>query len=111
MFNRMLIKSSLAKIKNINILEAKDGIEALEILDQQSIDICLLDLHMPKMNGFETLKSIRKSLKYKNLSVIVTTSDEIEKKTSLALGANDFIAKPFHLEELQSKIYQQLISR
>lgn len=111
MFNRMLIKSSLAKIKNINILEAKDGIEALEILDQQSIDICLLDLHMPKMNGFETLKSIRKSLQYKNLPVIVTTSDEIEKKTSLALGANDFISKPFRLEELQSKIYQQLISR
>jgi len=111
MFNRMLVKSLLSKVENISVLEAKDGLEALSILDHEKVDICLLDLHMPTMDGFETLKIIRNGTTFENVPVIVTTSDEIEKRNSLALGANDFITKPFNLENLKSKIYQQLIQR
>jgi CheY-like chemotaxis protein len=108
-FNRMLIKSLLMKVKNIKVVEAKDGLEALSILDNSEIDICLLDLHMPTLNGFETLNIIRNGTTFEDIPVIVITSDEIEKKKSFALGANDFMAKPFDLESLKSKIYQQLI--
>ena len=108
-FNRMLIKSLLRKVGNINILEAKDGLEALSILDEESIDICLLDLHMPTLDGFETLRIIRNGTLFENIPVIVITSDEVEKKQSFSLGANDFMAKPFNLESLKSKIYQQII--
>jgi len=108
-FNRMLIKSLLMKVKNIKVLEAKDGLEALSILDHSEIDICLLDLHMPILNGSDTLNIIRNGTTFEDVPVIVITSDEIEKKKSLALGANDFMAKPFDLEILKSKIYNQLI--
>jgi len=107
-FNRMLIKSLLIKIKNIKVVEAKDGLEALSILDNIKIDICLLDLHMPTLDGFDTLNIIRNGTTFEDIPVIVITSDEIEKKKSLALGANDFMAKPFDLQILKSKIYQQL---
>jgi CheY-like chemotaxis protein len=107
-FNRMLIKSLLIKVKNIKVVEAKDGLEALSILDNSKIDICLLDLHMPTLDGFTTLNIIRNGTTFEDVPVIVITSDEVEKKKSLALGANDFMAKPFDLEILKFKIYQQL---
>jgi len=108
-FNRMLVKSLLAKVGNIKVLEAKDGLEALSILDHEAIDICLLDLHMPTLNGFETLEIIRNGTVFENIPVIVITSDEVEKKKSFSLGANDFMAKPLNLESLKSKIYRQLL--
>ena len=108
MFNRMLIRSLLMKVKNIKVLEAKDGLEALSILDNSAIDICLLDLHMPTLNGFDTLNIIRNGTLFEDVPVIVITSDELEKKKSISLGANDFMAKPFDLQSLKFKIYQQL---
>jgi len=108
MFNRMLVKSLLIKVGNIKVIEAKDGLEALSILDNSEIDICLLDLHMPTLDGFDTLNIIRNGTTFEDVPVIVITSDELEKKKSFALGANDFMAKPFNLESLKSKIYQQL---
>jgi CheY-like chemotaxis protein len=108
-FNRILIKSLLLKLGNITPFEAKNGLEALAILDAEPMDICLLDLHMPVLNGFETLKIIRGGTLFENIPVIVTTSDEMEKKKSLQLGADDFIAKPFNLEKFKNKIYQQLV--
>ena len=108
-FNRMLVKSLLVRVGNVKVLEARDGLEALSVLDHEEIDICLLDLHMPTLNGFQTLEIIRNGTVFENVPVIVITSDEIEKKKSLALGANDFMAKPFDLESLKSKIYRQLV--
>ena len=108
-FNRMLLKSLLVKVGNIKVLEAKDGLEALSILDHEAIDICLLDLHMPTLNGFDTLQIIRNGTLFENIPVIVITSDELEKKKSFALGANDFMSKPLNLESLKSKIYRQLL--
>jgi CheY-like chemotaxis protein len=108
-FNRMLLKSLLVKVGNIKVLEAKDGLEALSILDHEAIDICLLDLHMPTLNGFDTLQIIRNGTVFEKIPVIVITSDELEKKKSFALGANDFMAKPLDLESLKSKIYRQLL--
>ena len=108
-FNRMLLKSLLGKVGNIKVLEAKDGLEALSILDHDAVDICLLDLHMPTLNGFDTLQIIRNGTLFENIPVIVITSDELEKKKSFALGANDFMSKPLNLESLKSKIYRQLL--
>ena len=108
-FNRMLLKSLLVKVGNIKVLEAKDGLEALSILDHEAIDICLLDLHMPILNGFDTLQIIRNGTLFENVPVIVITSDEVEKKKSFALGANDFMPKPLNWKSLESKIYRQLL--
>ena len=108
-FNRKLINAMLSKNKKIKIIEAKDGKEALVLLGSKEVDALLLDIHMPNMNGFETLKIIRKDNIHKKLPIIVITSDEIEKKKSLALGADDFLPKPFKLNELEEKVHSILL--
>ena len=110
-FNRLLIRSILAKNSQIKIIEAENGEEALRVLNANAMDAILLDIHMPKMNGFETLKAIRQDKIYHDLPVIVITSDDIEKKRSLSMGANDFIPKPFKLNELESKVYKLLVEQ
>ncbi|HIP51653.1 MAG TPA: response regulator [Campylobacterales bacterium] len=79
LFNRLLVVSMLAKNKQIEVLEAKDGVEALAMLLEHSVDIVLLDIHMPKMNGLETLKEIRLIEKIAHIPIMVISSDETEK--------------------------------
>ena len=105
LFNRLLVVSMLAKNKDIEVLEAKDGEEALAMMLAHSIDIVLLDINMPKMNGFETLKEIRQIEKIADIPIMVISSDETEKKESLALGADAFIPKPFDIKALEEEIY------
>jgi len=107
-FNRKLINAMLSKNKKIKILEAVDGVEALSQLDKHKIDALLLDIHMPNMNGLDTLKNIRQHAEHKDLPVIVITSDEVEKKKSFSLGANGFLPKPFKLNDLEKKVYSVL---
>ena len=107
-FNRLLLISMLAKNKQIKVLEAKNGEEALEMLSRHNIDILLLDIYMPKMNGLETLKKIRRMDRVANIPIMVISSDETEMKKSLKFGANAFIAKPFKIKELEGQIYTLL---
>ncbi|MEJ2736684.1 MAG: response regulator transcription factor [Anaerolineae bacterium] len=82
------------------VLSAQDGLEALELLDQEHPSVVLLDIGLPEMNGFEVLKSIRL---FSDVPVIMLTvrDDELGKVQALELGADDYVTKPFsHLELL-----------
>jgi putative two-component system response regulator len=107
-FNRQLIISLLSKIPSIKYIEADNGIEALDYLEREKIDIILLDLHMPKLNGIETIKEIKKSETLALIPIIVISTDEMVMREFFELGANDFISKPFKLQELQAKIYKYI---
>jgi len=110
-FNRQLVITLLSKISSINCFEAGDGVEAIEILEKSDIDMILLDLHMPIMDGYETLKQIKSNDKYNSLSIAIITTDEEEKKKLFQEGANDFISKPFDLKELEARIYENVQKR
>jgi len=110
-FNRQLVMSLLFQISTIDFLEAEDGIEALSILKQTEIDMVLLDLHMPNLNGYDTLLAIKKEPKYKHIPVAILTTDEQEKRKLYALGADDFLSKPYNLYELESRIYFHIESQ
>ena len=110
MFNRLLIVSLLSKYSNVKVLEATNGVEALAELRKQPIDVVLLDLHMPRMNGFETLKIMQQDRTLSKIPTMILSSDEVEEKKSLELGANAFIAKPFDLKALEQQIYGVLAS-
>jgi len=110
-FNRHLVISLLAKIPSIEFIEAEDGEEALSIMKQREVDMILLDLHMPNMDGYETLKAIKKEEKYDFIPVAIVTTDEQEMNQLYALGADDFISKPFKLSELESRIYAHIEKR
>lgn len=110
-FNRQLVMSLLSPIKTISFIEASDGVEALALLKQTEIDMVLLDLHMPNLNGYKTLEAIKKESNYDGVPVAILTTDEHEKTKLYALGADDFLSKPYKLSELESRIYTHMENR
>jgi len=84
------------------VLEATNGLEALEILENNSIDIIISDVMMPKMDGFELLENIKGDKRFKNISMIMLTARALEedKLFALTLGVDDYLTKPFSREEL-----------
>lgn len=86
---------------------AKDGEETIGAVNKTQPDVVLLDLLMPKKDGFEVLKEIRSNPEFKNLSIIVLSnlgSDE-DIKRALALGANDYFVKTQHpMSEIVEKV-------
>lgn len=91
-----------------DVVVATDGIQALKILakNPEEINLVLLDVMMPNMNGWDTLKAIRTSEKTKMLPVIMITAVSEEQKivSGLKIGADDYIVKPFVLPNLLARI-------
>ncbi len=84
-----------------------DGVQALSVLDSgEFFDIVLLDVMMPNMNGWDTLKAIRKNPKNKDIPVIMLTAVNEDQKmiSGLKIGADDYIVKPFILPNLLARI-------
>lgn len=99
-----LIKAILS---DQNLYFAKDGIEAFEVIDKvPDIDLMILDINMPRMNGFEVLEIMRNNSKYaKIVTLILTNHDELENEIKgLSLGAVDYIRKPLNIESLRKRI-------
>lgn len=95
--------------ENIQVLEANDGQRALEILKQENVDIALVDIMMPKVDGYQLIKYVREKMdRYVPVIVIsakVTLSDRV---LGMDLGADDYITKPFEPLEVVAKIKSQL---
>lgn len=91
-----------------DVTVANDGLEALKILDQKegAFDLILLDVMMPNMDGWDTLKAIRSNKKIKYIPVIMITAVSEEQKvvSGLRIGADDYIVKPFILPNLLARI-------
>ena len=106
MINLKLLKSMLTKNPDVKeVLEAKNGADAIgHIKARSDIDIILLDIIMPVMNGIEMLKVVRSDDNIKQVPIIVLTTDETKKTEALELGANGFLMKPIRNSELNEKI-------
>ena len=94
--------SSLLALEGFDVQTANNGLEALQKLNE-SHELVLLDVMMPKLNGFETLKEIRK---VSNVPVMMLTArgDDIDRVLGLELGADDYLPKPFNDRELVARI-------
>lgn len=97
MITNILILSDLLK-DEYDIKIAKSGLKAIEIANSQNIDLILLDIEMPKMNGYEVCKNLKNSEKTKNIPIIFVTArnSETDEEEGLNLGAIDYITKPFN---------------
>ncbi|WP_024953931.1 response regulator [Sulfurospirillum arcachonense] len=104
--NLKLIHSMLKKNKNIrDVVEAANGLEALNILKEHSdINLILLDIKMPIMDGIEFLNNLASMANSNKIPVIVLTTDETRKHEAFDNGAFDFLVKPIREAELTKKI-------
>jgi len=93
-----------------DILVARDGESALEILNEESVDLVLLDIVMPQMDGYAVCQNIRNNIKIKDIPIIFITSksDEESIEYGFDIGGNDYITKPFKTKELLARVKTQL---
>lgn len=91
------------ELEHYSVIEASNGLEALEELRENLPDLVVLDVMMPEMDGFETLKAIREVSTVPVIMLTVRQSEQ-DKIRGLDLGADDYIAKPFSPPELLSRI-------
>jgi two-component system, OmpR family, KDP operon response regulator KdpE len=97
-----LIRSNLA-VRGFDTVVSTDGSRALQLLDTQAPDIVLLDLMLPEVDGFELCRQIRER---SGVAIIVVSArgGERDKVTALNMGADDYMTKPFSIEELLARI-------
>ncbi len=98
--------SAYLKAKKIKVETASDGKECLEKLQQLSVDVVLLDMMMPVMDGFETLGILRNDVQLKNSKVIALTALAMkgDMERCIEAGADDYCTKPVDIDVLVNKI-------
>ncbi len=100
--NRIICKK--LKVEGYSVDSCYDGEEALTYIDGANYDIIIMDIMMPKKNGYEVLAQIRKE-KIDTPVLFLTAKDGIEDRVKgLDLGADDYIVKPFHFDELMARV-------
>ena len=104
------ITSRLLTREGFGVITARDGVEALQILEEKTPDAILLDIEMPRMDGFEFTKTIKREPKHSRIPIIMITSRTAEKHRSLAkeLGVDLYLGKPFQEAELLRNLREML---
>ncbi len=97
----------LLEYEGYQVLKAYDGLEALETLKDHTVDLILLDVMMPKLNGLSALMKIRKN---NQIPVIILSAktQESDKVSGLVMGADDYVEKPYNPAELTARVAAQL---
>lgn len=98
--------SSALEEYGYSIICAENGTEALELLDEHQVDLVLMDIMMPDMDGFETIRSIRASETHRDIPIVALTAKAMKEDRDLCIeaGADDYISKPVRLDKLLSII-------
>ena len=102
--------SAMLKTEQLDILAAYDGKEALKLINNNKIDLILLDIMMPEMDGYEVTRIIKGNIDTKDLPIILITAlnSEEDKKRGLDAGADEFITKPINKFEIISRVKSML---
>ncbi|PZU89456.1 MAG: DNA-binding response regulator [Chryseobacterium sp.] len=105
----MVIKESLER-KNYDVVQVSDGLQALDSYMIQRFDLIILDVMMPKLNGWNVAQEIRKQNKKIPILFLTAKSENEDLIKGYSVGGNDYLRKPFHLEELLLRV-KELIER
>lgn len=99
---------NLLRLQGYQVRSAEDGVNALELMRTQSFDLILLDILMPRMDGYQVLETIRADPKLKPISVIMISSlDETDAIIRcIELGADDYVTKPYNMVLLKARVKQ-----
>ena len=97
----------LLKYEGYAVVKAYDGMEALQVLEDKHIDLILLDVMMPRLNGLSTLMKVREHHKIPVI-ILSAKTEESDKVSGLVLGADDYVSKPYNPAELIARVKAQL---
>ncbi|MCT8988550.1 response regulator [Shewanella phaeophyticola] len=95
--------SQLLELEGFALTQAYDGEQGLSLAQQQDFDLILLDVMLPKLNGFEVLRALRQR-KQTPVLMLTARGDEIDRVVGLEIGADDYLPKPFNDRELVARI-------
>jgi len=104
--NIFAMTSVLERFK-MNVVSAENGKDAIQILiDQRDIDVVLMDIMLPTMDGYTTIRAIREISEFRNLPIIAVTAKAMkgDREKCLAAGASDYLCKPVEAEQLRSML-------
>ena len=103
--NRMLLRDPL-EVHGYEIIEAENGEQALQKVEQRPPDVILLDVMMPQMDGFEVCRRLKKEARTAHIPILIVTalSERMERMMGIAAGASDFLSKPVDLQELTLRV-------
>ncbi|GMT44145.1 MAG: chemotaxis protein CheY [bacterium] len=107
---RRIIGKILKSMDITEILQAADGVDAISLLSDTSVDLILADWNMPRMNGLRMVKKLREKRKTASVPIIMVTT-EAERSSvveAIKAGANNYLAKPFTPDALTTKIKETL---
>jgi two-component system chemotaxis response regulator CheY len=107
---RQLIIFALARIKNINVTEADDGVTGLKQLANSRFDLVITDINMPIMDGLKLVQRIRTDKVHKDVPVIIITTEgsNEDKERAMALGASAYITKPIQAPQVIAQVKELL---
>jgi len=107
--DRKMMRQALEPL-GVTIIEAKDGIEALNMLKQNDVDAMLIDIEMPKMDGLTLAIEIKKYNRYKNLPLIAVTSrtGKSDRMRGVESGMIEYITKPYSADYLSSVVQRNI---
>jgi two-component system chemotaxis response regulator CheY len=99
---RRMVITSLGSLQTIKSTQAGSGLEAIERLAIEHVDLIVLDLNMPDMHGMEVIDFVRRHQSYRNIPIVVLTTkgEEASRSQALDAGANRYLTKPFDPRQL-----------
>ncbi len=107
---RRFLRTSLTA-EGYQVLEASDGSEAVSLVKRNAVDVLVLDLGLPGMSGFDVIHDLRVGGSAVPIIVLSSRTDEIGKVKALDMGADDYVTKPFGMDELLARIRAALRHR
>ena len=107
---RQLIVFALNRVRELEVVEADDGVDAMRKLASSKFDIVVTDINMPIMDGLKLVKRIRSDEQHKNVPIIIITTEgsQEDRSRALALGANAYITKPIQAPQVIAKVKELL---
>lgn len=103
----------LLKKNNFEVLIAYNGVEALQIAKKEKLDLILMDVMMPKMDGIEAIEKLKKDENTRDIPIIILSAlgQEMDVMRGLQVGASSYIVKPFSPQELLAEINTKLAKK
>jgi two-component system chemotaxis response regulator CheY len=107
---RQMVVFALARMQNISVTEADNGIEALKKLATQRFDLIIADINMPLMDGIKLVRWVRADVRHKDVPVLIISTESAleDRERAMAMGASAYITKPLQAQIVVATVAQLL---